>query len=633
MMKLLASTLATFASLWLATSAHANSLKKDAADCDNIKDFQLRVDGCTRLLNNPKLPPKFRSVALQQRAQGYGRIGKANLALPDLDALIRANPKDATLYLDRASTYGFVGPTEKAIEDAEQAIRLNPKLAKAHNLLAQGLLALGEKDRALAAINKALEVDPRVPSGLGVRATIWASKKEYDRALSDADEFIRQEPKATHGYSIRAYIFAEMTRFDDAIADSNRLVDLALAGQKFVGGANASPIYNDRANVYFKKGDFDKSIADFDQALRLDPQNAASYVGRADCWRAKGNLDKAVEDLERAIRVNPKLAKAYTIRGAVYEAQGESDKAKKDYEMAVSLPNRVGTQGVYQVFIDTSFREKETATTRLAVLNQTDSAPTSPPPQRKADSTTPGSTAPQQRIALVIGNSAYKHAPPLANPANDAKSISKNLRDIGFEVFDGLDLDRAGMKTQIGKFIRAAATANVAVLFYAGHGMQIDGRNYLVPTDLDFADAKSVATEMPDLDFVLAGLDDKLRTNIIILDACRDNPMVQTAQASGTGRSVARSGLAAPAGLGTGGTVGAGTLLAFATAPGQVALDGDGTNSPFSTALARHIATPGIEVQQMLTRVRADVVASTKSKQVPWSNSSLLGEVFLVKAN
>lgn len=127
------------------------------------------------------------------------------------------------------------------------------------------------------------------------------------------------------------------------------------------------------------------------------------------------------------------------------------------------------------------------------------------------------------------------------------------------------------------------------------------------------------------------GLDNQIRTNIVILDACRDNPLAAKAiSENAASRSVAvRSGLAAPAGLGKGETSGAGTLLAFATAPGQVALDGEGLDSPFSTALVRHLGTPGLEVQQMLTRVRAEVVASTKGKQVPWSNSSLLGEIYL----
>jgi len=174
------------------------------------------------------------------------------------------------------------------------------------------------------------------------------------------------------------------------------------------------------------------------------------------------------------------------------------------------------------------------------------------------------------------------------------------------------------------------------VVYYAGHGVQIDGRNYLVPVDIQFQSDTDVTVAMMDMDTILAGLDDQVRTNILILDACRNNPLAPKEASAGASRGIegsieASSGLAAPTSLGAGSMLGAGTLIAFATAPGQVALDGEGANSPFSAALSRHIGTPGLEVQQMLTRVRAEVVAATKSKQVPWSNSSLLGEVYLVE--
>jgi uncharacterized caspase-like protein len=181
-------------------------------------------------------------------------------------------------------------------------------------------------------------------------------------------------------------------------------------------------------------------------------------------------------------------------------------------------------------------------------------------------------------------------------------------------------------------FLREAARAQVAVVYYAGHGVQIDGRNYLIPVDVQPQPGADMTDGMIDLDTIQAGLDDQVRTNILILDACRNNPMAQRVASAVPGRAIeVGSGLAAPATLGSGATLGAGTLIAYATAPGQVALDGEGANSPFSAALSRHIGTAGLEVQQMLTRVRAEVVAATKSRQVPWSNSSLLGEVYLAE--
>jgi uncharacterized caspase-like protein len=230
----------------------------------------------------------------------------------------------------------------------------------------------------------------------------------------------------------------------------------------------------------------------------------------------------------------------------------------------------------------------------------------------------------------VIGNGAYASVKALPNPPNDARSVAKSLRDIGFTVSEGVDLDRAAMQNTTRDFLRDAARAQVALVYYAGHGVQIDGRKYLVPVDLRLLPGADITAGMTDMDTILAGLDDQVRTNILIFDACCNNPLEPHLASAAPNRAIeAGAGLAAPAAPVSGATLGAGTLIAFATAPGQVALDGEGANSPFSAALSRHIGTSGIEVQQMPTRVRAEVVAKTGGKQVPWSNSSLLGEVYL----
>ena len=238
--------------------------------------------------------------------------------------------------------------------------------------------------------------------------------------------------------------------------------------------------------------------------------------------------------------------------------------------------------------------------------------------------------SPAHRVALVIGNGGYTRVKPLPNAVADAREIAGHLRQLGFEVVEGIDLDHDTMQTMTRSFLRQAAQANLALMYYAGHGIQIDGRNYLVPVDQQLASTANPLDTMIDMDSILAGLDDQLRTNILIFDACRNNPLTQQIASVEPSRSIqGESGLAAPVTPGSGAMLGAGTLIAFATAPGQVALDGVGAHSPFAAALSRHIGTPGLEVQQMLTRVRAEVVSATRSRQVPWSNSSLLGEVYL----
>lgn len=231
----------------------------------------------------------------------------------------------------------------------------------------------------------------------------------------------------------------------------------------------------------------------------------------------------------------------------------------------------------------------------------------------------------QERVALVIGNGNYAHTGALPNPANDAHEVAAALRVMGFDVLQGADLDRNGMERLIRDFLRKVSAAKVALLFYAGHGMQIDGRNYLVPVDAKLETTTDLNFETIELDRLLDSLNDRQRATVVILDACRDNPLARSfAGKLGAARSGAvGTGLAAYANPGTG------TLIAFATAPGKVALDGDGRNSPFTLSLTKHLRTPGLEVRQLLTRVRRDVADATGGRQVPWDNSSLLGDVFL----
>jgi uncharacterized caspase-like protein len=220
-----------------------------------------------------------------------------------------------------------------------------------------------------------------------------------------------------------------------------------------------------------------------------------------------------------------------------------------------------------------------------------------------------------------VGNSNYK-GKPLANPVNDARAIAATLRQIGFQVIDGYDLDYAGMRRTISDFLLKVSNAQVAVVYYAGHGIQLDGRNYLVPTDAKLVDKKTAGLEMFDMDQILSPLDDPGRANIVFLDACRNDPFAsQIATTRGFDTSVGLSGYT---------NVSAGMYIAFATAPGKVAEDGTGAHSPFTTALLKHLPTPKIALPDMFRRVRTDVIAETKGKQIPWVQESLIGDVYMV---
>jgi uncharacterized caspase-like protein len=233
----------------------------------------------------------------------------------------------------------------------------------------------------------------------------------------------------------------------------------------------------------------------------------------------------------------------------------------------------------------------------------------------------------EKRVALVIGNAAYKHAPALANPKNDAEGVAASLKRLGFEVLASTDLEKPAMDKLLQAFADRLEKADVALVFYAGHGLQVNGRNYLVPVDGKLDKESDLVFQAVALDTIQGLMEQGQRTSIMILDACRDNPLA---------RNLARSMGTRSGGIGRGlgaAQAGVGTLIVYATQPGNVALDGEsGANSPFTAALLTHLETKGLEVRQVLTRVRQAVIEKTRGKQVPWDSSSLTGDFFFAAA-
>ncbi|HXF53202.1 MAG TPA: caspase family protein, partial [Hyphomicrobiaceae bacterium] len=226
-------------------------------------------------------------------------------------------------------------------------------------------------------------------------------------------------------------------------------------------------------------------------------------------------------------------------------------------------------------------------------------------------------TPDEARMALVIGNSAYRHAPALENPKNDATDMAAALEKLGFKVIVGIDLDKSGMERTIRAFAKALNSSKVGLFFYAGHGLQVNGRNYLVPVDAKLGDASGLDFELIPLDLVQRTMERETKTNIVFLDACRDNPLARNlARSMGTRSSEIGRGLAAV-------ESGVGTLISFSTQPGNVALDGTGRNSPFAGALVQQLLAGRGDLADMLISVRRSVMQQTGNRQVPWEHSSL----------
>lgn len=228
-----------------------------------------------------------------------------------------------------------------------------------------------------------------------------------------------------------------------------------------------------------------------------------------------------------------------------------------------------------------------------------------------------GTAAAQDRIALVIGNSNYSEG-PLPNPVNDARLIAATLREVGFDVVEQLDADENTMERAIQDFgdrLESAGKKAIGLFYYAGHGLQVDGVNYLVPIGAEIDHARRIKTEAVSTDIVMDTFAyARNELNIVILDACRNNPYASRTRSPNRGLSQ----MTAPTG----------TLIAYATSPGNVASDGDGENSPYSAALADGMLRKGELIEQMFKGVRRSVKTETNGAQEPWEASSLVGDFY-----
>src|SRR6478609_4118598 len=233
----------------------------------------------------------------------------------------------------------------------------------------------------------------------------------------------------------------------------------------------------------------------------------------------------------------------------------------------------------------------------------------------------------EKRVALVLGNSAYQNVPPLSNPVNDAALMADTLKRAGFDIVDSRqNLSALETRRVLREFADKATGADIAVIYYAGHGIEVDGNNYLIPVDARLERDNDVYDEAFSLDRVLVSVESAKKLRLVILDACRDNPFAQTMKKTVATRAIGR-------GLAKVEPASPNTMIAFAAKAGSTASDGDSRNSPFATALVEHLPKPGLDLRKAFGFVRDDVLRSTGNKQEPFVYGSLGGnDVTLVPA-
>ena len=503
-------------------------------------------------------------------------------------------------------------PCERLIAAGELS---GKDLATALSVRGGALLAKRDYDKAMAAFNEAVAADPDDPGPLTGRGWAYVQKGDDDHALADFNMALKLRPDAYMALNNRGTIYLRQGAMQNALDDFNAALksnpnlffarmnrghvlminkdyDGALA--EFAEAVRIKPAEigpkNLRCQTYAAMGQFDQALAECNGIIEQSPKQQYARVTRADIYRAKGDLDAALKDYNAVLGVNPNNVRAHVGRGQLFEQRRDLAQARADYRSAGFALTPVTD-------IETTLA-KAKARERLAALTQA-----------------PGGVPNATRVALVIGNGIYRNVHALDNPPRDARLIAGVLRDIGFQTVTLThDLSRDRFFEALHAFGKEAERADWAVVYYAGHGFEIGGVNYLVPVDARLAADKDAETEAVALEQVIAAVSGARKLRLVILDACRDNPFEKTMQHTIALKLVDKgfSNI----------EPGAGFMVVYAAKHGEIALDGEGRDSPFATALARNIKEPKVEIRKLFDIVRDDVWTATGHQQQPFTYGS-----------
>lgn len=566
----------------------------------SIKASMDKLEACNKLVRQGRLKPDERADAYEQRAIAWSGLSNMDKAIPDFDEAIRLRPKEPRLLVGRAEAFRRKGQFTKAWTDLDHAVSLAP-------------------DR---------------PGVYSLRGTAWLDVGQPARALDDSRQAIRINPNWIEGHILRGNALIEMGDFEQAIEAFNQAIAL-----NPISGSG----YGARARAEQLRGNLNAALADIRRALSRQPLHALWRAYEGDILRYIGDLDGALANFNNLIATtDQKFGYALVGRGLTYERKGDVAAARMDFERAVRQSSDL---------YDNAKSARETARSRLAALDMGAAPPVIlPAPHKSANTTslpTPDVTIRPQsperlkvtsqmqgrRIALVIGNSNYLSVPELPNPRKDAEAVSTALRSVGFDqvtlVVDGT---REKLLDTLRNFVADVAKADWAVVYYAGHGIEVSGRNYIIPIDARLKLDHDIQSETVALDQLFATIDNAKKLKLVILDACRDNPFAAKTEST-VSRGAAERETSGDAVTGTRSIgrglgeikVASGSLVVFAAKHGQVALDGEGAHSPFTVAFLQRIGAPGIELNKIFRLVRDDVMEATAGRQEPYTYGSLPG--------
>jgi tetratricopeptide (TPR) repeat protein len=564
--------------------------------------------------------------AYLNRGLAYHSMRQLNLAVADFDKFIHLAPKVPLGYDDRAAVLMDLGKIGEAIEDYDRAVELDPNRAATYSHRGEAWDLKGDFDRALADHNKAIEIEPNADAYID-RALAWQSKGDLDKAIADCDAALLINPNNYLAYANRGAFFRLKGDTARAFADLNKAHNL---------NPRSAVALTFRGDLLRANGETDKAIADYQDALLSVSDFVAAIVGRGIALEAKQQRAKAQDDFKKALSlssdIDARLARpAQKLAREHLTAMAEADaKLQKETAGALEAKNTAEAEARAQDIERKKQAEAAIAAAKLEAakleaakleIAKLESAKLE---TAKAEADPP--INPGVRVALVIGNSGYSSVPILPNPERDAQAVGDTFRKIGFQkVIVETNLTRDGFIKALRKFSDLAATADWAVIYYAGHGLSFGGSNYLIPVDAELKSDKDLTYEAVPLDMVMSTLDRAKKLRLVVLDACRNNPFIHMAQADPK-RSIER-GLAPIIDPETG------TLVFYAAQEGKTARDGNGVHSPFTEAFLQNVVKPKVEIELQFRQIAHQVYVTTKKEQLPFKYGSLPEEAFYFVPN
>jgi tetratricopeptide (TPR) repeat protein len=556
-----------------AASQAAAGILEDRKICDGATPPAPQVQACSRLIAGGRFTGRDLAVTYNNRAFAYLMQRDFNNAIPDFDMTLKTLPTIDVAWFGRGRAFAGRGEYQRAIADFTHAITLKP-LAHQFAFRGEAFAAQGDNVRALADFEQAIRMEPgNNPFVYHARGAILRRNGNLDAAIASHDQGLRINPVDAYGFTGRAFALSE-------------------------------------------KGDNDRALTDADEALRIAPASSYAFFVRGMIFSRKGNAVRAIADLDESLRLQPKDARAYLWRGFSYEKTGDTYRAFADFQATLAVTEgRKDDREEAQGFARERLRVLEAA--RQQPVTVASAAPVAPQPAA-APAPVVAARPEGKRVALVIGNSDYRSVPMLPNPKRDAATIADVLRRTGFQsVTLANDLTREQMNDALKKFALESDNAEWSLVYFAGHGIEVGGQNYVIPVDAKLSADRDVQFEAVQLDRVLAATGGAKKLRLLLLDACRENPYATQMKRVVATRAIER-GLSEV-------ETDAGTLVVFAAKHGQVAYDGQGGNSPFVAALVQRMLTPQLEIRKMFDLVRDDVMAATGRRQQPFSYGSVPG--------